>query len=143
MFFAIPFTFDTSFNLGLYAYTFSSNGSFGASFTVNNNQSLFQNTVALDGIDEVLAGPGDTPVTNYNIAAASGLNYTESQVPTTTVPEPATWALLIVGSGLIGLLRRRFGRKTAGFGVGAGVSWGRGGGPFRLAARKSSNSRCS
>jgi len=107
VFFAIPFTFDTSFNLGLYAYTFSSNGSFGASFTVNNNQSLFQNTVALDGIDEVLAGPSDTPVTNYGIAAASGLNYSESQVPTTPVPEPATWALLIVGGGLIGLLRRR------------------------------------
>ena len=30
VFFAVPFTFDTSFNLGLYAFAFSSNGSFGS-----------------------------------------------------------------------------------------------------------------
>jgi hypothetical protein len=107
VFFAIPFTFDTSFNLGLYAYADSGNTSFGQNFIDNIAESSFQNTVALDGIDEVLAGPSDTPVTNYSIAAASGLNYNESQVPTTPVPEPATWALLIVGGGLIGLLRRR------------------------------------
>jgi hypothetical protein len=105
--FAIPFTFGTSFDLGLYAFAFSGTGAFGQDFTVNNNQSLFQNTIALDGIDEVLAGPSDTPVSNYSIEAASGLNYSESQIPTTPVPEPATWALLIVGGGLIGLLRRR------------------------------------
>ncbi len=106
VFFAIPFTFDTPFDLGLYAFTNASNTSFGADFTVNDNQSLFQNTIALDGIEEVLAGPGDTPVTGYTIEAASGLDYTVSQLPT-TVPEPATWALLIIGGALLGLLPRR------------------------------------
>jgi PEP-CTERM motif len=112
VFFAIPFTFGTSFDLGLYAYTYSSNGSFGPNFTVNNNQSLFQSTIALDGIEEVLAGPSDTPVTGYTIAAASGLNYAESQVPTPTVPEPATWAMLLGGGALLSLLHRR--RVSAG-----------------------------
>jgi hypothetical protein len=106
VFFAIPFTFGTSFDLGLYAYAYSGNGSFGQDFTVNNNQSLFQSTVALDGIEEVLAGPSDTPTTNYAIEAASGLNYGQSQLPT-TAPEPATWALLIIGGALLGLLPRR------------------------------------
>jgi hypothetical protein len=105
VFFAIPFTFGTSFDLGLYAYAYASNGAFGQDFTVNNNQSLFQNTVALNGIEEVLAGPSDTPVTGYAIESASGLDYTQSQIPTTPVPEPATWALLILGGALIGALR--------------------------------------
>jgi hypothetical protein len=105
VFFAIPFTFDTPFNLGLYAFTYASNGSEGPDFTVNNNQSLFQNTIALDGIEEVLAGPSDTPITGYTIQSTSGLDYAMSQVPM-TVPEPATWALLIIGAALLGVLRR-------------------------------------
>jgi PEP-CTERM motif len=107
VFFAIPFTFDVSFNLGLYAYAFAGNGSFGQSLVDNIAESSFQNTVALDGIEKVLAGPGDTPITDYTIETASGLNYGESQIPTTPVPEPATWALLIVGGGLLGVLSRR------------------------------------
>jgi hypothetical protein len=69
VFFAIPFTFDTSFNLGLYAYAYSGNTSFGQNFIDNIAERSFQNTVALDGIDEVLAGPSDTPVTNYITAS--------------------------------------------------------------------------
>jgi PEP-CTERM motif len=108
--FAIPFTFGTAFDLGLYAYTVSGNGSFGQDFTVNTAQSLFQNTIALDGIEEVLAGPGETPITDYTIEALSGLDYTASQIPgagAAPTPEPATWALLIVGGGLLGALRRQ------------------------------------
>jgi PEP-CTERM motif len=107
VFFAIPFTFDKSFNLGLYAYAYSGNTAFGQSLVDNGAESSFQNTVALDGIEEVLAGPGDTPITDFTVEALSGLDYTLSQVPATSAPEPATWALLIVGGALIGALSRR------------------------------------
>ena len=64
VFFAIPFTFGTAFDHGLYAYANSSDGSTGPSFA-DTGQSLFQNTIALDGIDEVLAGPGETLAAQY------------------------------------------------------------------------------
>jgi|GEM_PF-3352762 len=103
--FAVPFTFGTAFDLGLYAYASSGNNSTGPDFTVNTGNSLFQNTVALDGIEEVLAG--GAPVTGYTIESLGGLDYAASRVPGTPAPEPATWAMLIVGGTLLGALHRR------------------------------------
>ena len=104
VYFPINFTYGTPFNLGIYAYTDAGNNSINGSPTVTSTAAQFQNTIALDGIYEVLAGPAYTPVSDYTIVAVSGLDYRRSYVDT---PEPATLVSLTIGGGVLGAMRRR------------------------------------
>ncbi|WP_347881834.1 PEP-CTERM sorting domain-containing protein [Mitsuaria sp. GD03876] len=49
----------------------------------------------------------------YRVASTSGFNYALSAVPTSTAPEPATWAMLLAGAALLGLQRIRRSNATA------------------------------
>jgi hypothetical protein len=61
----------------------------------------YGNTVAWDGITGVFNQTG-APITNYSVLSESGFDYTQS-----AVPEPATWAMLIAGFGLVGGMQRQ------------------------------------
>ena len=73
----------------------------GTQLWLNGQQSY--NFLGLDGA---------TTLYTYNGGGASGVTYTVSQV--SAAPEPATWAMLILGFGLAGatLRRRRTGVST-------------------------------
>lgn len=66
------------------------------------------------GISSVTDSLGN-PVTDWSITSASGTNYAQSFVPETVggVPEPATWAMMLLGFGGIGWSMRRKNSRTA------------------------------
>ena len=64
------------------------------------------------GISSVTDANGNA--VDFTLASASGTNYLQSFVPvvvTAPVPEPETYALLLAGLGVLGLVRRR-GQRT-------------------------------
>lgn len=63
------------------------------------------------GISQVTDWYGN--LVGYQVSSASGFNYALSAVPTSTAPEPATWALLAMGVAAL-MLRRRVNADRAG-----------------------------
>jgi hypothetical protein len=62
----------------------------------------------LRGIDAALPA-GDTTAfaTGFTFTGAGAVSLTQTPNPVTQVPEPASWAMMVVGFGLVGLVRRR------------------------------------
>jgi hypothetical protein len=51
---------------------------------------------------------------DWSVASTSGTNWQQSFIPTSgAVPEPASWAMLIAGFGLVGAMQRRRQRVAA------------------------------
>jgi hypothetical protein len=127
----IPATDDSqSFSVGTangggYYYTFTTNKTYKATFTDTGN--LNADVIVNPFVIETGATPGGTVVgTSVDGSFASGLTlnlaagtynlYVASTTPNealsgtasvSAVPEPATWALLILGFGAVGAARRR------------------------------------
>jgi PEP-CTERM motif len=104
--FLTPVTLGTAFDLtvGLYA------ASYPAAFTGSALNDFFS-TARLTSIRAYDAS--GNPVA-FSITSASGTRYDETGahpvIAATTVPEPASWLMMILGTGLIGGLLRRRGR---------------------------------
>jgi|GEM_PF-1990671 len=69
------------------------------------------NSVTWQGI-EFLDANSD-PVTGATVSSLSGQNYSQPYSPLPAVPEPASWAMLIAGFGLVGATARRRRMATA------------------------------
>lgn len=69
------------------------------------------NSVYWGGITRLTDRAGGS-VASWSVTSASGFDYAKSffNQPTGGVPEPASWALFVVGFGLIGAMVRRCGR---------------------------------
>ncbi|OSZ72882.1 hypothetical protein CAP39_03915 [Sphingomonas sp. IBVSS1] len=64
----------------------------------------FAHTVTWGGVSQVLNQHGNV-VTGVNITGATGANYAQSFAG--AVPEPASWAMMLAGFGLAGVMLRR------------------------------------
>ena len=64
----------------------------------------YSHTLVWGGVSQVLDGMG-APVTNYSLTGATGANYAQSFAG--AVPEPASWAMMLAGFGLAGVMLRR------------------------------------
>ena len=61
-------------------------------------------------INDFIAGNGSRSVSTYALGSSygfGGLSISESEPPTSAIPEPASWAMLIAGFGLTGAAMRR------------------------------------
>jgi hypothetical protein len=68
-------------------------------------------TLLWDGISDVTVG--GVAVNDFTVTSASGTNWANSFIPT-GVPEPAAWAMMLVGFGGLGATMRRRQRLAAG-----------------------------
>ena len=66
----------------------------------------YANSLLWGGISSVTDANGN-PILDFTVSSDSGFNYA------TAVPEPGTWAMLIAGLGLLGLVAKRRSRKEA------------------------------
>ncbi|HEY1930647.1 MAG TPA: PEP-CTERM sorting domain-containing protein [Acetobacteraceae bacterium] len=101
--FAIPFTFGTPFDMGVYALAEAGERAFGGNLGGNTSSVDFGNTIAWGGPGYVLNADGSgAPFTGYTITAASGIDYSHAF----DAPEPATWLVFGVGIAALGAARR-------------------------------------
>lgn len=104
IYFAVPFTFGTPFELGIYAEVGAGERAAGGSTIQNSTQLDFSHTITWDGKGVVIP-TGGTSTTDFNIASASGFDY--SRGVNSPVPEPSAGVALALGLGTLGLLKRR------------------------------------
>jgi hypothetical protein len=70
------------------------------------------NSAYWGGIRAVTDGNGNV-LNDWSVTSGSGTNWQQSFIPTTgAVPEPAAWATLIAGFGLVGAMQRRRGGRV-------------------------------
>src|SRR5581483_10291273 len=101
VFFAVPFTYGTPFELGVYAADLSGETGFGANPTEYDSSVSFQHTVKWDSPGFIL-GPENQHLGGFTIDSGSGFDYN-----TSGVPEPSTWLLMLGGLGAA-IIGRRF-----------------------------------
>ncbi|KQW42426.1 MULTISPECIES: PEPxxWA-CTERM sorting domain-containing protein [unclassified Roseateles] len=99
--FAVPVTLGQSFVWGVYATTQAGIAAWTPSLdTMVSSNADFLHTLSYGGSAGVLIG--GVAYHNEQIVAASGIDWTVA-----AVPEPGTWALLLLGLALVGRLARR------------------------------------
>ena len=109
-YFAVPFTYDAPFTLGIYGFASSGSGSSGAYAGQNASTVDVAHTIVWAGKGEVLTNGGTGPsTTNFTVdSLTSAFNYNASAVPETT-----SWALMVLGFGLAGAALRRSGHRRS------------------------------
>jgi hypothetical protein len=98
--FVIPFTFGTSFELGIYAADLSAETGFGFDPSVTASSVDFSHTLTYGGPGYVISNGVSS--TSFDLGSTSGFNYNQA-----FTPEPGTWGLLVLGVGLIWVARRK------------------------------------
>jgi PEP-CTERM motif-containing protein len=103
VYFAIPITFGTSFEYGIYAEIWNTQSSGGYSGPTVESAD-FNHTIAYAAGSYVVQG--STIIGNLTItsSASSGINYSESLV---TIPEPGTICLVLLGAAALAVRRRK------------------------------------
>ena len=105
-----PYFNFPSLDAGLYFFIVSvDSSSSGAAFWSGSTTPVIQSNGAKREVDFLATSTQPfVPVSNFSVAFGNNLNYTVAGTAVTTVPEPATWALVITGFLLVGWsLRRR------------------------------------
>ena len=101
VYFAVPFTYGTPFELGIYAELGAGERAHGGDNTLNTTTLNFSHTITWGGKGQVIP-TGDPSTTNFSLASTSGFDYSHA-----VAPEPSTVAGLVLGLGSLGLLKRR------------------------------------
>lgn len=109
-YFAVPFTYNVPFTLGLYGFVSSGSGSSGAYVGQNASVVDVANTITWTGKGVLLTNGGAGPsTTNFSVdSLTSGFNYNIAAVPETT-----SWALMVLGFGFAGVALRRSRRRSS------------------------------
>ncbi len=109
--FDIPFAFGTKFQMvgSLDAFTQALASVPG---DVSSAYSSFGSSAIWGGISEVHLANG-TVLSGYSISSESGFDWSKPHPITAAVPEPETYALMLAGLGLIGVVARRRKAKQA------------------------------
>ena len=104
--FLIPFTSGQMFTIGS-NLNCSARGNLATAVCDAGNSAYW------GGIRSVTDGNGAV-LADWSVSSVSGTNWQQSFIPATgAVPEPAAWAMLIAGFGLVGAMQRRRGRVVA------------------------------
>ena len=100
--FAVPVTLGQSFVWGVYATASASTASYQPGSGVMTSALIdFSHTLRYGGSTGVLIG--GVLYDNESLVSASGIDWQQA----TPVPEPASWALMLAGAGVLGSLVRR------------------------------------
>jgi len=107
--FAVPITFGTAFDLGIFANVRAGELASGAGTDPNSTSLDFHDTIFWGGPGYIVTDGGEGPITrDFRITTATG---TDLSTPFSDggagVPEPAEWTLLLAGFGLLGAISRR------------------------------------
>ena len=105
--FAIPFVYGTTFTVGFYGQASGRRGfAYGNDTGLNSSGADFAHTITWGGKGYVVAADGSGPhVTDFTINSTSGFDYSHPYVD--PIPEPSTWAVMLLGFGLAGAVLRR------------------------------------
>jgi hypothetical protein len=111
IFFAIPFTWGTPFDVGFFANVEAGELASGAGTTPNTTTLDFHDTVGWGGPGYVETNGGAGPkTTTFTISSLTGADY---GAPYGAAPEPATWTTVLAGLALAGAALRRRRRPSA------------------------------
>lgn len=102
-----PYFNFASLDAGLYFFIVSINS--GGVIWSGSTAPVIQSNGATRDVDFLAASTQPfVPLSNFSVEFGRNLNYTVSGTAVTTVPEPATWTLMVIGFLLVGCsLRRR------------------------------------
>ena len=102
VYFVIPFTYGTSFKLGIWADAHASEIASGGSVVPNTSSFQLGNTISWNGKGYVMTDTTNpaTQTTSFGINSTSSFDYTNAYTP-----EPSTTALVLAG-GLLLLIKR-------------------------------------
>ena len=98
-YFAVPFTYNVPFTLGIYGFASSGSGSSGAYDGQNSSIVDLADTISWAGTGVVITNGGSgARTTTFSVQSlTSSFNYNLS-----AVPEPMSWTLMALGSAAIG-----------------------------------------
>lgn len=106
--FTLPFVFGESFDVGMFALLRAGLRSQSAVPGISTADADFTNTLTWEGIDGVFVG--ETPVTDYSLVSASGVDW---RLPVAAIPEAPIWLAMLAGLGVLAGKMRRKGAAAA------------------------------